>query len=102
MNTVTIEKGNVPVGAALERRILDKVHWLERFYPALLTCRVAAEGPGAHHRHGAYRFRLSLHARGTDLVIHGKPASGLRTALTAAFDAARRCLEDRIRRHRGI
>lgn len=57
MYEIKIERGAAPITRVLERAILRRVEWLQRFYPGVLRCWVAVAGPQPHHRHGPYRFK---------------------------------------------
>ena len=97
----------VPHSDALEQWIRRKAEGLERYAPHLMRCRVVVE---AHHRHhqqgGLFRIRIELTVPGHDVVVsseqherqeHENPYVAVRDA----FRAARRQLEDTVRRVRG-
>lgn len=69
---------------------------LERFYPRLIGCSVVVEGPGGRHRNGGpYAVALDLRVPGADpLLVTRRKETRLETAVDAAFDAARRQLEE--------
>ena len=110
--------------AAMEDDIRARAAWLESFYPDVVGCHVRVEIPHRHQgrgRHVSIRIELSL--PGEDVVVSHEPtlhaglrdvqheahhkdddiAGELRFAVVAvheAFDAARRQLQDAVRRRR--
>lgn len=99
---VRIEPGAVPVSRILERRILRMVEWLWRFHPSIVRCTVWLSGPGPHHHLGTYSVKIDLHLSHAVLSVAGQHGADIRAALRHAFDAARRRLEDQVRRLRGF
>ena len=88
--------------AALEDRIRRKAARLERFHGVVTSCRVVVEQPH-HHRHqgGQFVVRLHLGVTGGDIVVsHDHHEEGY-VAVRDAFDAARRQLEEHLRRRDG-
>ena len=116
---------NVAPSPAVAAKIREAATKLDRYYARILSCRVIAEAPHRHQRHGEpFHLRIDLRVPGATIVIQRAP--GLRQALTGelavkaskrlqpntrhkemyvavhdAFDAARRRLEDYVRRRRG-
>jgi ribosome-associated translation inhibitor RaiA len=91
----------------LERLVVHKVAWLERYCHRITGCRVLVEAPHRHHRNGRpYHVRVDMTIPGSDLVVRrdagqsGRHRS-VRIAIHDAFDAARRILQDAVRRRRG-
>jgi ribosome-associated translation inhibitor RaiA len=74
---------------------------LEDFFPRVIFCEVHVEGPGAHHRHGAFRVRLVISVPTRMIVISRQESGTLHESLAEAFKAAARRLEDHARRIRG-
>lgn len=88
----------------------------------IMNCRVMIEAPHPHHRHGGrYGVRVDLHLPGHEIVVHHEPSvrqvtggaiTGTRhnelnaphkdvyVALSDAFDATRRQLEDYVQKSR--
>lgn len=93
-----------PVRAEVERQ----VERLERFGHRLTSCRVVVHGPGAHHRQGeawGVELRIALPQR-RDVVVgrtHGDvpEAEHPLVAVSRAFAAAQRQIEDAVREMRG-
>jgi ribosomal subunit interface protein len=85
-----------------EALIQQKARKLERFYDRLTSCRVVIEGPGNHHRAGApYTVRIHLGVPGSEITIDRQKESELTASIHAAFDAARRKLQEFARTRRG-
>jgi ribosomal subunit interface protein len=97
---------NMDRSEAVKALIEEKVAWLERFYDRITGCRVVIEAPHRHHRHGyPYRVHIDLTVPGGEIVVNRDPAErashkDLNVALRDAFDAARRRLEEHVRRLR--
>jgi cold shock CspA family protein len=109
----------------IESWIREEAEALERFYPRIMACRVAIEVPHAHHRKGSpYHLRIDLTVPGSEIVIkrapnlsrHARqmgepritktleaeaPYKNLHRAISDAFKAAGRRLQDFARRRRG-
>ena len=92
---------------AIEARIREKAAKLERFCDRIVGCRVTVEAPHRHHRHGKlYNVRIDLSVPGKDVFVgHSGPLNhaheDINVAIRDAFDAARRQLEDHVRKARG-
>jgi len=86
--------------------IEEKVVWLEQYYDRITGCRVVVEAPHRHHRHGnQYLVRIDLKVPAGEIVVNREPpqrseSRDLVVAIRDAFDAARRKLEEHVRRHR--
>jgi cold shock CspA family protein len=91
---------------ATRELIEEKVAWLEQFYGRLTGCRVVVDAPHRHHRNGnLYHVRIDFTLPGGQIVVNREPAQrteyrDLNVAIRDAFDAARRLLEEHVRRHR--
>jgi len=85
--------------ALIRRRAAD----LEKFYPRLVGCSVAVEGPGAHKKGSAgYRVALDLRVPGADpLIVNRTRRERLDRAIGDAFDVASRRLDEFGRVQRG-
>ena len=92
---------------AIEERIHARAADLERFSDRITHCHVVVEAPHRHHHQGMlYHVRVDLTVPGAHLVVNRQPADhhaheDVYVALRDAFDAARRQLEERVRRQRG-
>lgn len=92
---------------ALEDLVRQWVDELETFFDGLISCRVFIEAPHHHHHQGRlYRVRIELGVPGDRLVVGRSPDEhgaheDAQVALRDAFKAARRELEDYVRRLRG-
>lgn len=93
----------VEMTPAIEAEIHRRVAALERFYPRLVGCTLAVEGPGRHHRRGGpYEVRLDLRVPGAEPIrVDRQEQDNLARALDEAFDVATRRLEDLQRLQRG-
>jgi cold shock CspA family protein len=92
--------------------IEEKVAWLERFYDRITGCRVVVEAPHKHHRNGnQYQVCIDLTVPGGEIVVNREPSAAqqqqqrtelrdLPVVIRDAFDAARRKLEEHVRRTR--
>ncbi len=91
----------------IEARIHEKAADLERFYDRIVGCHVTVEAPHRHHRKGKlYNVRVDVSLPGKDVLI-GRTGpldhahEDVNVAIRDAFDAARRLVEDHVRRMRG-
>lgn len=93
---------------ALSAIIHTKVRKLERFFKHISGCRVLVEQPHHHRRSGEhFHVRIDLTVPGDELVVEREPALRSRhedayVAVTDAFSAARRELQDYARRRGGF
>jgi ribosome-associated translation inhibitor RaiA len=104
---VQITLRDLPPSPALEERIRDWVDKLERVSDQILRCEVLVETPHQRHRRGnQYRVRILLSVPGEDVVISRDPGPDEShedpyVAVRDSFLAARRKLEDHVRKLRG-
>lgn len=90
---------------SLEDDIRDKVRSLERFCDRITGCHVVVEKPHRHHQQGAhFHVAMDVQVPSETIVIRRDPEErrsheDIRAALHDAFDAARRRLQDYVRRH---
>jgi len=93
---ISLTSRGVELSEQLRNVIEERALRLERFYPRLIGCSVVVEGPGSRHRNGGpYAVALDLRVPGADpLLVTRKKEARLETAIDAAFDAARRRLEE--------
>lgn len=98
---------NLEPSEELKRDVLGRIGKLEQFYEPIITCRVMVEVP--HQRHGTgnqYHVRIDTRVPGKELVVSQDPGDDpsredLTVALTSAFDAMERQLEEYGHRQRG-
>ena len=97
---------NLQMSDAVESHVRDHVAKLERFCPRITGCHVALEAPHRHKKHGNhFRVRIDITVPGDELVISRHQAANatyedLYAAVDAAFDGARRMIEDHARKQR--
>jgi ribosomal subunit interface protein len=90
-----------------EEVIRQKATKLEQFFGKILACRVVVEAAHRRHRQGnQYHVRIDLSVPGGEIVVNRTPGArseyqDLNVALRDAFNAARRQLEDHLKRRRG-
>lgn len=93
--------------AAIEDRVRKEARKLERYSNRITSCRVVIEQPQHRHRQGnLFHVRIDLTLPGNELLVRREPArrhahEDVYVALRDAFDAARRRLQDHVRRQRG-
>ena len=89
---------------ALEARVREWVDKLERVYDRIVRCEVMIETPHRHHRNGRqFHVRVRLTVPGGEIVTSHDPGpdethEDAYVALRDAFQAARRQLEDHVRK----
>ncbi len=93
--------------AAIEERIHARAAQLDRFDDRITHCHVVVQAPHRHHQHGAiYQVHVDLTVPGAHVVANRHPDANhshedVYVAVRDAFDAARRQVEDHVRRQRG-
>jgi ribosome-associated translation inhibitor RaiA len=111
---------NMSSSEALSQAVRARAEWLETFHPDLSGCRVSLEFPHRHKKHGRpFNIHIRLSLPGEDVIVNHEavlhkavtgdvattaPHDDHRdaiTAINAAFDIARRRLEDAARTGRG-
>lgn len=103
----TISFQDMPRSPELEADVLARARKLERFYDRITSCHVVLTGPPARHRHGgAIDVRIDLHVPGETIVVGRESPDdpghvSAQVAVRDAFKAARRELQDHVRRTRG-
>ncbi len=91
----------------IERIVREKAAHLEAFAGDIVGCRVVVEPAAKGHKYGnQYDVRVDLTVPGEEIAVTREPGEhaeyrDIRVALRDAFDAARRKLEDHVRRRRG-
>jgi ribosome-associated translation inhibitor RaiA len=82
--------------------IRERADRLAHFHGRILRTRVVVEGPGQHHRQGRYRVQVRVEIPGPDVLVNRRGDEDPVLAVSQAFDAAGRRLEDVVRRRRGF
>jgi hypothetical protein len=83
---------------ALAAAIRGHVAWLEHYSQRLVSCRVIVESPHRRRSRGRYiRVRIEATLPGVAPVVTTHDDENISVAVTDAFAAARRRLEDAIR-----
>lgn len=91
----------IPRSDALEAAIRERAAKLEAFHPRLMSCRVVVEEKRRHQHQGRlFTVRIDLHVPGHAFAVNRDDDEDVFVALRDAFDAAKRMLEDEIRRER--
>ncbi len=97
---------NMEASPAMEALIREKAAKLDRFHDHIMSCRVMVEARHRHHHKGViYHVRLDITVPGKEIVISREPEQDhshedVYVAIRDAFDAARRRLEDTVRKAR--
>jgi ribosome-associated translation inhibitor RaiA len=92
---------------SVEAQIRQRAEELQQFSDRISACRVMLEAEHRRHRQGAiYHVRVDLAVPGGPIVVNRKPAhdhahEDVHVAIRDAFDAARRRLQDHMRRQEG-
>lgn len=98
---------NMEHSPAVETAIRERAGQLEKFCADIIGCQVEVEAPHRHHHRGnLFEVRLRVTVPGTEIVANRNPDEDhahedVYVALRDAFRAARRQLEDYVRRRRG-
>ena len=98
---------NMDRSEAVEARVREKAEKLEKYYGHLTSCRVMVEAPERrHHKGKLFHVRIELGVPGKELVVSRHPKNkhaheDVYVAVRDAFDAARRRLEDHVRKRNG-
>ncbi|MGJ0535126.1 MAG: HPF/RaiA family ribosome-associated protein, partial [Methylocystis sp.] len=92
---------DMPHSHALETYIREKVQKLDAFFGRLVSCRVVVEVPHRHRQQGnQFNVRIDMGVPGNELVVTRDHHEDPYVALRDAFDAAKRQLENYVRRMR--
>ena len=92
--------------AEIEALVREKARRLDKFAPDIMICRVVIGLAGRHRRHGnQYDVRIDLTLPGEEIAVSRGPGEhaqyrDVAVELRDAFDAARRKVEDYVRRQR--
>ena len=93
--------------AALEARIRRRAEELDQFFDRITACRVVVECLNRRHQQGnLFEVRIDLTVPGREIAVGrdrglNHAHEDAHVAVRDAFDAARRALEDHVRRRRG-
>jgi ribosome-associated translation inhibitor RaiA len=93
---------------ALSHVIKEEADKLEEFHDRVTGCRVVVEQPHKRHRKGKhFHVRIDLTVPGTELVVGRDPAEADQredpfVAVTDAFDAMRRMLQEYAAKRRDV
>ncbi|HSE39243.1 MAG TPA: HPF/RaiA family ribosome-associated protein [Acidobacteriota bacterium] len=122
---VQITFRNISRSREVEFRILSKVSDLEIYYPRIMGCRVVIDRPHRRHRDGnPYVIKIDITVPGKEISVNRQPSiykerkdfhdtriskseeinleqKQMEAAINEAFNAARRMLQDHIRKQRG-
>ncbi|MGA3000792.1 MAG: HPF/RaiA family ribosome-associated protein [Acetobacteraceae bacterium] len=104
MMDVQISFRGMEPSPAAEAQVQGRVDELEQFSDRISACRVVLETGDRHHRHGRiYHVRVDLTVAGGTVVANRDSGlnhahEDLHVAIRDAFDAARRRLQDHMRR----
>jgi ribosome-associated translation inhibitor RaiA len=91
-----------------ETQVRHKVEELQQFSDRISACRVTLETAHRHHRQGnVYQVRVDLAVPGGKIVVNREPGEDhahedLHVAIRDAFGAARRRLQDHVKRLDGV
>ena len=95
---------NVEHSEAVEKDILGRIDHLEKFHPRLVGCSVVVDAPHRDQRKGRiYEIRIDLSVPGNDISVTREAGvnhahEDIYVAIRDSFDAAKRLLEDRVRK----
>jgi cold shock CspA family protein/ribosome-associated translation inhibitor RaiA len=97
-----ITSRDVTLGEAEEGLIREAAAKLDQFWGHITSCRVMVAIPRRRgHTGQRYNVRIDIGAPGGDIVVRRQLDESLTTAVQAAFQAAQRRVQDRVRRVRG-
>ncbi len=89
---------------AIANQLRERVAWLERFWPQMISCRVVVRGVHQRHHSGSlqYEIGITLRVPGKEIAVSQHPTEAkqhydLQVAIRDAFDSARREVEDYVR-----
>lgn len=98
---------DVPHSDAVEARVREYIADLERYCDRIIACRVVLTKQNAgHHKGNLYQCRIVILVPGSEITVNrANPNShaheDIYVAIRDAFDAARRQLQDYVRKIRG-
>ena len=103
MNTpLQIHLDEVADAARIKKDVQARAQRLERYCGEIQRCQVWVEAPHGHHQQGRlYDVRIRLTVPREELVVRDQPqGDDPRVLVRHAFEAARRQLQDYVRRRR--
>ena len=65
---------NMDTAPEIEAAVLKEAGGLERFFPRIMSCRVAIEGPRRQEYGGLFNIRIDLGVPGEELVVERNPS----------------------------
>jgi ribosomal subunit interface protein len=87
---------------AMDSRIRELTAKLEEFHPKITSCHVVVDETDRHKNKGnLFQVRVDLHVPGREIVATRQQHEDAYVAISAAFDAVIRQLEDEIQKQRG-
>jgi len=98
---------NMPISAAAQAVVLERIDRLDTFFSRIVRCRVTLSVPHRHHHKGEiFHVRIELVVPGGEIVINRNPSEqashkDIYIAIRDAFNAAQRRLQDYARERRG-
>ena len=104
---LSISFRNMESSPSIEAQVRRRAEELEQFSDRITACRVTLEATHRHHRQGTiYRVSVDLSVPGGKVVVNREPGEDhahedMHVAIRDAFDAARRRLQDHMRRMNG-
>ena len=99
---------DIPIDEAVRDAALEHIAQLENFYSRITGCHVVIAQPHRHHREWRrYSVRVDVRVPGGEIVVNREhhldhAHEDVFVALRDSFAAARRRLEDHVRRQRGV
>ena len=99
---------NCPQSSSVVSLVQKKAKQLERYFPRIMGCRVVIEVPHQHqHQGNLYRVFVDLTLPGSEIVVGrnrvlDEAHQDVFVAIRDSFKAARRKLQDLVRKRRGI
>jgi ribosome-associated translation inhibitor RaiA len=99
--TLQISYRNMQSSGSVERQVRERFTQLEKIYDRLISCRVVIEK--APEEGETFHVHVEMAVPGREIVVRRDPGdnrahSDAHLAIRRAFDAARRQLEDHLRR----
>ena len=95
---------NLEHSDAIESDIRSRIDELEKFHPRMIGCSVVVDAPHRDkHKGKIYEIRIDISVPGKDIAVTREAGfnhahEDIYVAIRDSFDAARRLLEDRIRK----
>lgn len=96
---------NIGNSDAIKQDVLDHIEKLDQFHDRITGCRVVIDAPHKHQKKGnIYDIRIDVLIPGGEIIINKEPGQNhahedIYVAIRDAFNAAKRKLEDHVRKH---